>query len=103
MSDNVVANAGSGGSTFRSLSDGADQWPATVPAYVTGGSAGAWTLQYVEAGHALPVQPGTSTTWAATQSGAWNITNITGTVSLPTGAATDATVAKLTLAQGSTT
>lgn len=30
---------------------------------------------------------------AATQSGTWNITNITGTVSLPTGAATEATLA----------
>lgn len=40
---------------------------------------------------------------AAVQSGTWNITNITGTVSLPTGAATEATLAKLTLTQGSTT
>jgi hypothetical protein len=32
----------------------------------------------------------TNTTFAATQSGAWNVTNITGTVSLPTGAATSA-------------
>ena len=31
-----------------------------------------------------------NTTFGATQSGAWNITNITGTVSLPTGAATSA-------------
>lgn len=41
-----------------------------------------------------------SGTVAATQSGTWNLTNITGTVSLPTGASTDATVAKLTVAQG---
>jgi hypothetical protein len=33
---------------------------------------------------------GTGGTFPATQSGAWNITNITGTVSLPTGAATSA-------------
>jgi|GEM_PF-3217236 len=34
-------------------------------------------------------------TVAATQSGTWNINNITGTVSLPTGAATEATLATL--------
>lgn len=42
-------------------------------------------------------------TVAATQSGAWNITNVTGTVSLPTGAATETTLAALntkTPAQG---
>lgn len=40
-----------------------------------------------------PFQAGGSignTTFASTQSGAWNITNITGTISLPTGAATSA-------------
>ncbi len=36
------------------------------------------------------VSPATSATWAATESGTWNITNISGTVSLPTGAATSA-------------
>lgn len=90
MADNVVANAGSGGATFRSFSDGTDQWPATIPAYVTGGSAGTWSIQYVQMANALPVQPGTSTTWAATQSGTWSITNVSGTISLPTGAATAA-------------
>lgn len=44
-----------------------------------------------------------SGTVAATQSGTWNITNISGTISLPTGAATEASLAKLTLTQGSTT
>lgn len=39
----------------------------------------------------------------AAQSGTWNITNISGTVSLPTGAATEATLAKIPVAQGSTT
>ncbi len=42
-------------------------------------------------------------TVAATQSGTWNINNISGTVSLPTGAATETSLARLTLAQGSTT
>lgn len=39
----------------------------------------------------------------AIQSGTWNITNVSGTISLPTGAATEASLVKLTLAQGSTT
>lgn len=92
MADNVVANAGSGGSTFRSLQEATigDQWPASVASYVTGGAAGAWTLAPVDITHGLPVQPMTGATWAATQSGTWNITNISGTVSLPTGASTAA-------------
>lgn len=36
-----------------------------------------------------------NTSFAATQSGTWNVTNISGTVSLPTGAATETTVAGL--------
>jgi hypothetical protein len=44
-----------------------------------------------------------SGTVTANQGGTWNITNISGTVSLPTGAATEASLVKLTLAQGSTT
>ena len=44
------------------------------------------SVQGVGSGTALPV----SGTVAATQSGAWNITNISGTVSLPTGASTSA-------------
>lgn len=46
------------------------------------------------------VAPGTVN---AKQSGVWNITNISGTVSLPTGAATETSLAKLTQTQGSTT
>lgn len=42
-------------------------------------------------------------TVAATQSGTWNITNVSGTVSLPTGASTETTLAKLPVAQASTT
>lgn len=45
----------------------------------------------------LPVQlvdsSGNANKVSATQSGAWNITNISGTVSLPTGASTEATLA----------
>lgn len=43
----------------------------------------------------LDVNVGASTTIAVSQSGTWNINNISGTVSLPTGAATEATLATL--------
>ena len=36
-----------------------------------------------------------NTSFAATQSGTWNVTNISGTVSLPTGAATESTLSAL--------
>lgn len=39
----------------------------------------------------------------STQSGTWNINNVSGTISLPTGAATESTLAKLPLSQASTT
>lgn len=48
----------------------------------------------IEAARALLAGTLTVNTHAVTQSGAWNVTNITGTVSLPTGAATDATLAE---------
>lgn len=49
---------------------------------------------------AIPVSDGGSSltvdgTVAATQSGTWNITNVSGTISLPTGAATETTLASL--------
>jgi len=56
VADNVVANNGTGGATFRSFSDGTIEWPASVATYVTGGSAGAWTLQQVDVSHGLPTQ-----------------------------------------------
>ena len=53
-----------------------------------------------DAGNPIPVNG----TVAATQSGTWNINNITGTVSLPTGAATQTTLASvLTAVQPITT
>ena len=55
---------------------------------VTFGPAG--TATDVSTSARLPVDVGTSI--AATQSGAWTITNITGTITLPTGAATDSSV-----------
>lgn len=52
-----------------------------------------------DSGSPIPVNG----TVAATQSGTWNINNVSGTISLPTGASTEATLAKLTQTQGSTT
>lgn len=55
----------------------------------------------IGAGNGFYVRPGTSAVFAASQSGSWNIGNITGTVSLPTGAATQTTLASvLTELQG---
>lgn len=56
-SDNVTANLQTipGGPVFRSLSDGTNEWPACVPAYVAGGSAGAWDLVPVGPSSPLPV------------------------------------------------
>jgi hypothetical protein len=75
-----------------------------APTYTTGNinplsltTAGA--LRIDGSGTTQPV----SGTVTANQGGTWNITNISGTVSLPTGASTEASLAKLTLAQGSTT
>jgi hypothetical protein len=63
-----------------------------------GGTAGTpdpavLTVQGVSGGTAVPVSLASTTitgTVAATQSGAWNVTNISGTITLPTGAATSA-------------
>lgn len=70
--DNVIADAGSGGATFRAYSDGTIEHPASVIEYVTGGSAGAWTVQAVDATHGLPVAvvgtvPVSGTFWQPTQ------------------------------------
>lgn len=56
------------------------------------------TVQGVASGTAQPV----SGTVAATQSGTWNVTNVSGTVSLPTGASTSA-LQPTNATQGSTT
>lgn len=68
---------------------------ATGAAAFGAGATSAQTLRVV-----LPTD---QTAIPASQSGTWDIRNITGTVSLPTGASTEATLAKLPVAQGSTT
>ncbi len=55
--------------------------------------SGTWTVQAAQSGSWTVSVSGTVTvsgTVAATQSGTWNITNISGTISLPTGASTEA-------------
>lgn len=69
----------------------------TVDGTIAATQSGAWTT-----GRTWTLASGTDSV-SAVQSGTWNINNITGTISLPTGAATEASLAKLTLTQGSTT
>jgi hypothetical protein len=79
--DGAVANPGAGGLDFAAFYDGSTySWPGTVCAYVASGSANNWTLQQVQLANGLPVQPGTSTTWAISAV----------SLPLPTGAATAA-------------
>lgn len=84
---------------------------ATDNVTVANGS-GAAAVNIQDGGNSITVDGSLGRTWvlssgtdsvAAVQSGTWNINNITGTVSLPTGAATEASLSKLTLIQGSTT
>jgi hypothetical protein len=80
MADNVVANAGSGGATFRTDDDGTAHWPYTKLAW------GADNTQTIVASgaNAVPIQDGGNTitvdgtvgisgTVAATQSGTWTV------------------------------
>jgi hypothetical protein len=111
--DNVTANPGASGSVFRTLSDGTNEWPASVLAWPTTISPGANVLQLVDGTHGLPVAViGTVVLGAgAAAVGTVGVTslpslpagsNTIGTVNLGTiaGIALDATVAKLNVAQG---
>lgn len=71
--------------------------PWVVSGTVAATQSGVWTT-----GRTWSLSSGSDSV-AAVQSGTWNINNVSGTVSLPTGAATEATLAKIPLAQGSTT
>jgi hypothetical protein len=76
-------------------------WQTTQPVSVASlplptGAATAALQSTINSTLGSPFQAGGSignTSFGATQSGAWNITNITGTISLPTGAATQTTLA----------
>jgi hypothetical protein len=109
---NGIPDAGTGNITTigQTLLDGANvTYGASSDVAVTAGAAGSISAKLRSISRDLVggivLQPGAnvigavtqsggpwtvSGTLAATQSGAWNITNITGTISLPTGAATSA-------------
>src|SRR5436305_11759393 len=60
MPDNVTFQSSTtatppANTAVRCFSDGTNEWPAGITAYVTGGSAGAWTIQHVTASVGLPV------------------------------------------------
>lgn len=89
-----TANAGgsinciaSGGTTTANMVGGGG-----LPAGTGGGSGGGGggTVNQGTGGASAWLVTGTAGTFPATQSGTWNITNISGTISLPTGAATAA-------------
>ncbi len=96
MSDNTLLNAGSGGDTINT------EDVAGIKTQIIGlmwGIAG--SLVRVSGTNPLPVSiiaalpAGSNVIGGVTQSGTWNITNISGTISLPTGAATEATLSTL--------
>jgi hypothetical protein len=75
-----------------------------VAGTVNAKQTGTWTVQPGNTANTTAwLVTGTGGIFPASQSGTWNITNISGTVSLPTGAATESSLAKIPLAQGSTT
>lgn len=101
MADNVTANAGAGGATFATDDIGGVQYPRTKVVWGADGAvndtSAAAPLPVVQTGaHEVSLDAATLAaleTINAAQSGAWNITNVSGTVSLPTGAATEVTLA----------
>jgi hypothetical protein len=72
MADNILATPGTG-ATVRTYDNGTAESPAAIIEYVTGGSAGAWTMQYVALATGLPVQPGTSTIWRVDNAGTFAV------------------------------
>ena len=63
---------------------------------VQAAQSGTWTVQPGNTANTTAwLVTGTGGTFPATQSGTWNINNISGTISLPTGAATESTLASL--------
>lgn len=95
MVDNVTADPGTGGATFKTDDDGTAHWPYTKMAWgadntQTRVTTGAGAVPVQDGGNSLTVDNGGTFAVQAAQSGTWNVTNISGTVSLPTGAATEA-------------
>lgn len=109
----LIVSGGGGGGGAVTIADGADVAEgATSDTATTAGSTGTVSaklrlmttqLGTINTTLGTPFQAGGSignTTFASTQSGTWNINNISGTVSLPTGAATSA--AQTTMATNQT-
>lgn len=90
MADGLTLNAGSGGATLATDDIAGTHYQIVKVAFGALDTATLVSttdpLPISDAGGSLTVDG----TVAATQSGAWNVTNISGTVSLPTGAATAA-------------
>ncbi len=95
MADNITLNAGSGGATLATddvtsvhyqiikISTGADGVAGSVVSDSN-------PLPVDDAGGSITVDNGGTFAVQAAQSGTWNVNNVSGTVSLPTGAATAA-------------
>lgn len=75
-------------------------WVSVYASALTGSGTVTYTL-YGWKG--APAGGAVTGTVAATQSGTWNITNVSGTVSLPTGASTETTLAAINTSIGSIT
>ena len=84
--DDVVATAGSAALTKGNQVAGTDGTNARILSTNSSGH-----INIADGGNSITVDG----TVAATQSGTWNITNVSGTVSLPTGASTEATLSTL--------
>ncbi len=82
----MTLNTGSGGLGLAYDLVDDKVWQSILVGYSTGDNA----ANVVMADTGLPVVAQTGATWAVTQSGTWNINNLSGTVSLPTGASTSA-------------
>lgn len=105
MVDNVQANSGSGGATFATDEITGVHYPYAKMAWganntvtLVDTSTGAIPIQ--DGGNSITIDDGSSSitvdgTVNAAQSGTWNITNVSGTVSLPTNAATETTLASV--------
>lgn len=84
--DDVVATAGSAALTKGNQVAGTDGTNARILSTNSSGH-----INIADGGNSITVDG----TVAATQSGVWNITNVSGTVSLPTGAATESTLSQI--------
>ena len=94
MADNVELNAGTGGAVVKTDDDGTAHWQYVKVAFGADNTQTRVTssvgLPVSDAGGSLTVDNGGTFAVQAAQSGTWNVNNVSGTISLPTGAATAA-------------